>query len=535
MKNIEKSIVTLLCAKTQVDLIQAAFEWDKKNPWVERSADGRFGKGGSSKPNQQNGISDTEKSFNTLADRLVNSPNDVSALIQERTPAIKNSFLDMLPPGMAKTLGVTKYEEVLQDRKAEASKPVLLKKIDKLNARYESLIKQLNSTKGKSQQEAIAGKALAAAIPCLVFLAAAAGGGSLFKAASKGHAGMVLETAIKSLASGALVNQQLESRDVGNPLTRLGISAASAFGAGAICKMLLKKQGVDINKGFKAKPSTQPVGGRLNPKDFETADLKDFNPGAGTSKFFKTTIGDQEYFVKEIGKETLPNINTQMAEHAEVLSHEIGKMLGLDNYLVPTTSFVKDGKKYVASPMLDGEPLFATRKKKLTRGKASDQLNEILDDADIKKIAAFDFLIRNTDRHTGNIFVTDKGIKLIDHELSFNGFESDLGIPSIQGVTRYVIQNKEKAGNAMKFTKEEVEQILGQKQKMIDMAEKYFQELPTTDSLNTRRQFLNFKHIIENRMDVFQGMIDNNDFSASRLLGRPIPAMDFMMNMIGNR
>lgn len=532
MKTINNSLVTLLCAQVQLDLIQAAFEWDRKNPWVQRGEGGRFGKGGSSKASYQNNSGDAENVFKSIGDRLVNSPSEISALVQEQSTSIKDSLAAVLPPQMA---GFLKSRN--QNVKSVTDKPALLKQFDQWNKDYESLIKDLNSEKGKSKQEAIAGKALAAAIPCLVLLAAAAGGGSLFKAASKGHAGMILETAIKSLATGALVNQQLESHDVGNPLTRLGISAASAFGAGTICKMMLKQQGVDIGKGFKAKASTKPVGGKLNARDFETSELKNFSPGSGTSKFFKTSIDDQEYFVKEIGKDALPNINTQMAEHAEVLSHEIGKMLGLDNYLVPTTSFVKDGKKYVASPMLDGEPLFATRKKKLTKGKASDQLNEILDDADIKKIAAFDFLIRNTDRHTGNIFVTDKGIKLIDHELSFNGFQPDPlpQVPSLQGVMRYLVQNRSKTDSVLKYTQQEVDQILGQKQKMLDMAEKYFKELQGVDEIEAKLHFSAFKKSLDMRMDVFQGMIDNKDFSASRLLGMQVPGLDGFLNMIVNR
>lgn len=535
MKSVENIVVNLLCAKVQLDLIQAAFEWDKKNPWVERGEGGRFGKGGSSKSSEpDNAGVDEEKISKSLSDRLerlVNSPQQISALIKEQTSSIKDDFADLLPKKMGDSFN--SHKPVIY---VSAKKPGLADQFREWNKQYESFIKELNSEKDKSKQEAIAGKALATAIPCLVLLAAAAGGGSLFKAASKGHANIVLGTALNAIFVGLPVNEQLEKNDIGNPLTRLAISAASAFGVGVICKKLLKQQGVDINKKFKVKPSTQPIGGALNPQDFEVAKLEKFSPGTGTSKFFKTTINDQEYFVKEIGKDALPNLNTEMAEHSEVLSHEIGKMLKLDNYLIPTTSFVRDGKKYVASPMLDGEPLFATRKKKFTVGKASDQLNAVMDDADIKKVAAFDFLIRNTDRHTGNIFVTDKGIKLIDHELSFNGFQPDPlpGVPSLQGVMRYLVKNRAGTDSVLKYTKEEVKDILAQKQKILDMAEKYFMEAKTIDEVGPKNYFRRFKQNIEERMNVFQGMVDNDDFSASRLLGPENKAMDAMLGLIIN-
>lgn len=530
MKSIEQSVIGLLCVNAQLKMIQAAFEWDKKNPWVERGEGGRFGKGGSSKPSAEQKDVD-ENVFKSLGDRLVNSPKEVSALIQEQTPLIKDSFAGILPGKMGESLKNHKPQV-----KTASEKNSLIEQFNQWNADYESFIKDLNSTKGKSQQEAIAGKALAAAIPCLVMLAAAAGGGSLFKAASKGHANIVLETAVKSMATSALVNQQLESRDIGNPLTRLAVSAASAFGAGAICKTMLKQQGIDIGKKFKAEPSTKPIVGELNPKTFENAELTEFKPGTGTSKFFKTEIENQEYFVKEIGKESMPHLELGMGEHGEILSQGIGKILGLENYLVPTTSFLKDGKKYVASPMLEGEPLFATRKKKFTIGKASDQLNNLLGDEDIKKIAVFDFLIKNTDRHTGNMFVTKEGLKLIDHELSFGGFQPPpLGeAPALQGVMRFLIKNRSK-GKDLVFTPQEVNNILQKKEEMLNLGKEYFLNLPGVDEIDARRYLKVFEDSIEKRMTVFKIMKATNSFSAKSLLGPEIAGqMDFLMNMIVN-
>lgn len=72
IKNFQNTVIDLLSIKLQLDLIQAAFEWDKKNPWVERGEGGWFTKNNS---DTQNSKENQPKLF--LAEKLKQIKNDI--------------------------------------------------------------------------------------------------------------------------------------------------------------------------------------------------------------------------------------------------------------------------------------------------------------------------------------------------------------------------------------------------------------------------------------------------------------------------
>lgn len=86
MKNVEKAVINLLCAKVQLDLIQAAFEWDKKNPWVQRGEGGRFGTSTSSTEKIEE-----NKAKNFLTEKLKEIKNNISSVIKSSNPSFTDT------------------------------------------------------------------------------------------------------------------------------------------------------------------------------------------------------------------------------------------------------------------------------------------------------------------------------------------------------------------------------------------------------------------------------------------------------------
>jgi hypothetical protein len=119
------------------------------------------------------------------------------------------------------------------------------------------------------------------------------------------------------------------------------------------------------------------------------------------------------------------------AARREVLTHNIAHGLGLGQYFPTTAGFTKMGDDFSAQEKVDGYSPEKDMHMEPIKQKYDAALQHMHDSGDLHKLAIFDLLMGNNDRHLGNIIIDKKQPKLhmIDAGRAID-YKSEYRVPS---------------------------------------------------------------------------------------------------------
>ena len=149
-------------------------------------------------------------------------------------------------------------------------------------------------------------------------------------------------------------------------------------------------------------------------KCFATGLIKSVdNPGNNHLIYLLSNTTDQ-YFIK-------PTKDSSWKK--EVLAYQLAKNLNLDQYLLPITAFQASNDKttqtFTAAPMLPDTFIAIQDFERERPGSMNGILQKMIDSGDAHKLAVFDYLIKNHDRHRSNVQTDGSKVILIDHDNAF--------------------------------------------------------------------------------------------------------------------
>jgi len=138
------------------------------------------------------------------------------------------------------------------------------------------------------------------------------------------------------------------------------------------------------------------------------------NIGNNQNVYLLTSTTDQ-YFIK-------PSDNNSWKK--EILAYQLAKNLNLDQYLLPVTAFQATNDKttqiFTAAPMLPDTFIAIQDHEAELPGSMNGILQKMIDSGDAHKLAVFDYLIKNHDRHRSNVQTDGSRVVLIDHDNTFS-------------------------------------------------------------------------------------------------------------------
>lgn len=163
---------------------------------------------------------------------------------------------------------------------------------------------------------------------------------------------------------------------------------------------------------------------------------------------------DGHYFIKEAATHNLPD------HHIEEVVPKLAHHYGLEKYFdpvkvhdrAPDEKYHKVSMKYLKGASLQrlGGPNAVERSggrlhdSSVGRQRKIDAVSSI-PAHDRLKLLMFDFLSGNNDRHHGNIFASNDGVKMIDHGLALQpeswGIGHDAGHPLIDSASKHVLNH----------------------------------------------------------------------------------------------
>lgn len=119
------------------------------------------------------------------------------------------------------------------------------------------------------------------------------------------------------------------------------------------------------------------------------------------------------------------------AARREVLTHNLAHNLGLGQYFPTTAGFTKRGDDFSAQEKVDGYRPDKDLHLQPIKQKYDDALRHMHDSGDLHKLAIFDLLMGNNDRHRGNFIIDKKEPKLhmIDAGRAID-YKSEYRVPS---------------------------------------------------------------------------------------------------------
>ena len=161
-------------------------------------------------------------------------------------------------------------------------------------------------------------------------------------------------------------------------------------------KTITKPKAADVSIGKDGFPSDQALEAALSsPSTSEKLKTDTFNKGG----IYKVTVDGKEYFVKKTKK-------PQSATTEEVV-FELAKRFGLEDDIVPVKATYLEGDNHAVSPFVKLDDFLSLNAIPAQVG------SQHLDRERALKLASFDFIVGQTDRHLGNMALTDGKIKRV--------------------------------------------------------------------------------------------------------------------------
>ncbi len=150
-------------------------------------------------------------------------------------------------------------------------------------------------------------------------------------------------------------------------------------------------------------------------KSFENGMTKSVDCPGQNSKAYLLTSTTNSYFIKPV-----LNISWQK----EVLAYDLAKKLKIEDLFLPVTAFKlqKNDQEifFSATPMLKEDFISIQDTEFEKEGSMNGILEKYIDSGIAHKLAVFDYLIKNKDRHRGNVLTNGESILLIDHDQAFS-------------------------------------------------------------------------------------------------------------------
>jgi len=148
-------------------------------------------------------------------------------------------------------------------------------------------------------------------------------------------------------------------------------------------------------------------------KGFETGLTKAIDaPGHNSLTYLLSTATDS-YFIKS-------NDNWKK----EIIAYNLAKKMGLESFFLNTAAFelVKDEKStyFSVNNMLKEDFIAIQDLEYEKQGSMDGILQKYIDSGEAHKLAIFDYIIGNKDRHRGNVLTNGSQIVLIDHDQAFS-------------------------------------------------------------------------------------------------------------------
>ena len=153
-------------------------------------------------------------------------------------------------------------------------------------------------------------------------------------------------------------------------------------------------------------------------KYLETGLVKSLErPGKDSKEAYMLAGVNSFLFVK-------PNKKEQIIKN-EIKSYNLAKEMSLDKYILPVCSvkIIKSIENQIFSnitPLLPFDSVSLEKMDRMKPGSADGLLLQLIEHGDAHKLALWDYLIKNNDRHKNNIYCTPSGkLILIDQGESF--------------------------------------------------------------------------------------------------------------------
>lgn len=150
-------------------------------------------------------------------------------------------------------------------------------------------------------------------------------------------------------------------------------------------------------------------------KSFENGLTKAVSCPGNNSKAYLLSSTTNNYFIKPV---------LDASWKKEVIAYELAKKLGIDQYFLPVTAFKlqKNNQEifFSATPMLKEDFTSIQDFEFENEGSMNGILYKYIQEGISHKLAVFDYLIKNKDRHRGNVLTNGTSILLIDHDQAFS-------------------------------------------------------------------------------------------------------------------
>jgi hypothetical protein len=146
------------------------------------------------------------------------------------------------------------------------------------------------------------------------------------------------------------------------------------------------------------------------------------------------------------------------------VASKLAALMGLSNKVMPVKKVTIKDTEYIASPYLRPAKDIGTKSLR-------DGIKESFTQEELSKSMLFDYLVSNYDRHIGNLFWSEDGIKLIDHEYSLRStthYGSEITQRFMGELSDYadeMLRNK----TPVKINKEDIEFVLNNKLAILDL------------------------------------------------------------------
>ncbi len=150
-------------------------------------------------------------------------------------------------------------------------------------------------------------------------------------------------------------------------------------------------------------------------KSFENGMTKSVNcPGQNSTAYLLTSTTNS-YFIKPV---------LDISWKKEVIAYDLAKKLQIQDLFLPVVAFKleKSNKEvfFSATPMLKEDFISIQDTEFEKEGSMNGILEKYIESGVAHKIAVFDYLLKNYDRHRGNILTNGQSILLIDHDQAFS-------------------------------------------------------------------------------------------------------------------